>query len=91
MFTLKPFITSSLATGLLDSKSFQKRRFRPIFFNNEKFETAVSVGVDPHLDSNYYILSFGIEGNPGIKVVPKHLLPTDPSTSRKVLLPRSMY
>ena len=41
--------------GLLNTKSYQNIKFTPTFFDDENFVTALCIGDDPHLDSDYYI------------------------------------
>ena len=63
----------------------------PNFSDDENFAASVSLDYVPNPDADYYTISFDKKGNPSIKAVPLHLLPTDSTTSVRNFPPTSMY
>ena len=61
------------------------------FSDNENFAASVSLDYDLYPYDGYYIMSFGIQGNPHLKIELLESLPTKKFVIRTSLSPRSKY
>ena len=72
-------------------KSYQKQRFGPTFFDNKNFVTAVSIDEDLSTNVDYYVRWDIPRTNSSAVVDSLKLLPKDPSTRRRNIVPPIMY